>query len=57
MTKYEAIIKVEYRFKFDSDKTSIKELKIEAEDIFDKMSSLGLESEKYESTEVNVVSY
>ncbi|UCF13231.1 MAG: hypothetical protein JSW06_02960 [Thermoplasmatales archaeon] len=52
--KYEARIMVEYRFTFESDKTSRKELEEEAERKWDAMSEVGMEGEKYHDTEVNV---
>lgn len=53
--KYEARIKVEYRFTFESESNSRKELEIKAEDIWNAMSSSGLEVEKYHDTEVDVI--
>jgi hypothetical protein len=46
---------VEYRFIFESDKTSYKELEKEAEDIWNARVSAGLEANKYHDTQVKVI--
>jgi len=55
MQKHEARIMVEYRFIFESDKTSYKELEKEAEDIWNARVSSGLEADKYYDIQVNIV--
>jgi len=55
MQKHEARIMVEYRFIFESDKTSYKELEKEAEDIWNARVSAGLEANKYHDTQVKVI--
>ena len=52
MKKYSAVIKEEYRFTFESNSTSMKELEKEAEDFWEQLTSLGLESDNYEDMEV-----
>lgn len=52
MKKYSVVIKEEYRFTFESESISRKELEIEAEDFWNALTSSGLESDKYEDMEV-----
>ena len=52
MKKYSVEIKETYKFTFESESTSRKDLEIEAEDFWNALTSSGLESDKYEDMEV-----
>lgn len=53
MNKIEATVTVEYIFEFEIDSESRTEVQQKAEELWDKISSCGLESEKYHDTEID----
>jgi hypothetical protein len=54
MKKYEATVMVEYKFTFESDTPYHKKLIEEAELIWDNLTAMSLDDEKYQDEEITV---